>query len=724
MRDPPDIVSRQGLDFYWVYKDEEGQEIALVARYRDFKDGTKKRFHQYRICNDGQWVEGAPTPLPLYGIDSLPKSHFEQKVYILEGEKCTTAAHHLGLSAITSMMGSGQAKDADWAILAKYRHVGEFILIPDNDEPGHKYIETVFKEIQKACPHSKVSVCQLPTKDKGDDLVEWIQSNISSPLKWNGFAPIEKPYTEHLRHSFLSYVHSNRIEANKYFEKASNTEMFFEYPPDPIQEALCPVLSCPLDTLPIEVISWIQGTAMQMQISEDYLVAPLFVYLGSLIGRKRGLRIRPGTGWIEYPNLWGMLVGRPAMMKSPAMNAALRPLIALADRAAKEYDHALVQYNTDLETWKIRKKASEEVYKKNFKDSLDNKSNDQPYNRISFYEEEKPQEPRKKRYKTQDATIEKLGELLIDNPQGLLLYRDELSGWLNSFEKTGRESDRQLFLESWSGKEDFDVDRICRGSLHIPALCLSIFGSIQPGPLTQYVRSAVQGGVGDDGFIQRFQIMVWPDPKDTWELVSGTSISDLELPIQAIFDCLDSLKFDLAGSPILLSFAEDAQEMFDQWQVDFEKKIRSGKLPAHLEAHLSKYKKMLPALCLILEHLKQAVGDLHPQVITIKTLEAALRWLDYFESHACRVYGSGANAVLKAANDLIKRLQQGDISEPFTARDVYCGKHWAGLATITQVEEVLEFLIEKHFLVCKTLRTGGRPTTKYWVNPKVFEENI
>ena len=174
MRDLPNVVSRKGLDFYWVYRDEEGQATALVARYRDPKGVTKKRFHQYRLCKEGQWVEGAPTPLPLYGIDSLPKSHSEQKVYILEGEKCATAAHHLGLPAITSMMGSSQAAYADWAILAKYRHINEFVLVPDNDEPGHKYIETIFKEIQKACPHVKISVCQLPAQDKGDDLVEWI----------------------------------------------------------------------------------------------------------------------------------------------------------------------------------------------------------------------------------------------------------------------------------------------------------------------------------------------------------------------------------------------------------------------------------------------------------------------------------------------------------------------------------------------------------------------
>jgi hypothetical protein len=120
------------------------------------------------------------------------------------------------------------------------------------------------------------------------------------------------------------------------------------------------------------------------------------------------------------------------------------------------------------------------------------------------------------------------------------------------------------------------VDRIERGSLHIPALCLSIFGSIQPGPLSQYVNSALQGGTGDDGFIQRFQIMVWPNTKDHWELIQGIPISELETPVNQIFNCLDRLTFDPIGAPVILSFTNEAQALFDKWQGSYEKRLRAG----------------------------------------------------------------------------------------------------------------------------------------------------
>ncbi len=718
MKDLPAVVLRKNLSFCWTYRDRDGNEIALVTRYDEGNGSSKKKFHQYRVGDDGQWIEGAPTPLPLYGLDSLPKSDSNKKIYVFEGEKCTTAAHHLGLSALTSMMGSCQAQYGDWSILAQYRHVTEFILIPDNDAPGRKYIETVYQEIKKACPNAKIFICELVGKDKGDDLVDWIQQNPNAPPEWDGFGQIDEPYSEYLLLAFEAYVSSNCVEADIYFQENTDITPTFDDDPEAINEVLSEVLPCPLDTLPPGIVDWIRGHADQMQVAEDALAAPLIVYMGSLIGRKRGLRLRQGSNWIEYPNLWGMLVGRPSMMKSPSMKAVRRPLEVLADHASKEHKLALKKHENDVLCWKIRKKVAEDNYKDEFKKFAGKKGP----NPVEANIEEEPIQPKMRRYKTEDATTEKLGELLIDNPQGLLLFRDELSGWLNSFEKNGREGDRQFFLESWSGDEEFDVDRIGRGSLHIPALCLSIFGSIQPGPLSQYVRSAVQGGIGDDGFIQRFQVMVWPDPKDSWELVEGINISSLEAPIYRVFEYLNDLKFNHEGKPEILSFTDEAQKLFNEWQGDFEKRLRSGNLPPHLEAHLTKYKKLLPALCIIFAHLKEAIEGRYPESISAQALQIALQWLDYFESHARRVYESGKNTVPKAAKELIARIKKGEVQVPFSIRDVYYSNHWSGLATANQVEEVVEYLQEKYYLAGKIIKTTGRPTEKFWPNPKIFEE--
>jgi len=266
--------------------------------------------------------------------------------------------------------------------------------------------------------------------------------------------------------------------------------------------------------------------------------------------------------------------------------------------------------------------------------------------------------------------------------------------------KTGRENDRQFFLESWSGKKDFDVDLIGRGSLHVPALFLSIFGSIQPGPFSQYVRSSIKGGVGDDGFLQRFSMIVWPDVKPDWELVDGATIKKDEIKIIRVFEHLDQIAFDSEGNPIILTFSDEAQEVFNEWQKKLELRLRAGGLPSHLEAHFAKYKKLLPALCLIHEHLNADISGKYPEVITLDSLKRSLTWIEYLESHALRVYGSGANAVPKAAKELLKHIQAGDVVEPFSARDIYYGHHWSGLSSPEEVEEVLDYLVDKGYLGC------------------------
>ena len=43
-----------------------------------------------------------------------------------------------------------------------------------------------------------------------------------------------------------------------------------------------------------------------------------------------------------------------------------------------------------------------------------------------------PEEPKERRFKSNDSTVEKLGDLLVHNPQGMLVYRDELIGLLAS----------------------------------------------------------------------------------------------------------------------------------------------------------------------------------------------------------------------------------------------------------------------------------------------------
>lgn len=324
-------------------------------------------------------------------------------MYIFEGEKCAQAAHHLSLAAITSMMGSSQAEHVDWAILAQYRHIKRFILIPDNDSPGKKYMEAVYRLILKVCPHSEIAIFPLSISKQGDDFIDWILEHESCPKGWDGFSPIDEPCSAYLKNAFEGYVSQHKVDPNNYFS-VEKTTVAFDKEPEPIGEITTEVLPCPIETLPDTVKEWITVLADQMQIPCDYLIAPWIVYVGSLIGRKRALRLRPGTEWIEHSNLWGMVIGRSSVMKSPAMKAVRRPLAELALQAKLKYEDERKQYEFDSEAWKIRRKANEEVYKKEIKSSIENRYS---LSKIEYGTEESPKQPMEHRYKTDDPTTEK-----------------------------------------------------------------------------------------------------------------------------------------------------------------------------------------------------------------------------------------------------------------------------------------------------------------------------
>src|SRR5262249_18902922 len=128
-----------------------------------------------------------------------------------------------------------------------------------------------------------------------------------------------------------------------------------------------------------------------------------------------------------------------------------------------------------------------------------------------------PERPLMRRYTVSDTTVEKLGELLLENPIGILCYRDELFGLLDSLEREDRASDRSFYLSCWAGSDTIEVDRIIRGSKFIHGACLSMLGTMQPGRLAAHLNHALKGDRADDGLMQRFSMLVFPDVSEGWE---------------------------------------------------------------------------------------------------------------------------------------------------------------------------------------------------------------
>lgn len=503
-----------------------------------------------------------------------------------------------------------------------------------------------------------------------------------------------------------------------------------EWPePEPLRNTLLDVKPLALTHIPEPYRDWIADVAERMQCPVDFVAVAAIVTTASIIGTSCGIKPKQQDDWLVIPNLWGGIVGRPGMLKTPAVAEVMQVLKQLESEAKRNYDQEMVGYQADMELYKADKDAIKAAMLNARKKSLKAKSSDSSFDALSLKENliqtSEPKKPIWKRYKTNDATIEKLSELLADNPRGLLLYRDELIGLLSSWEKEGREGDRAFFLEAWNGDGSLTTDRISRGTVHTENLCLSIFGNTQPAKLSRYLYHAIRGA-DNDGLLQRFQLLIYPDEPINWEFVDRRPHHEAKQRVINLFKQLAAINPVECGATkessdrfAYFHFDEVAQNLFNEWYANFQKKkLHADEQPIVIE-HLSKYSSLLPSLALIFHLIEIADGRKANQV-SCDAFYMALSWCGYLENHARRIYGMANNLVYQSASRLAKKIQKGEISNSFSVRDIY-RKEWAMLDEKSIVQKACDELVDAGWIRAELHDYEyGRPKSPvYAINPKL-----
>jgi putative DNA primase/helicase len=198
-----------------------------------------------------------------------------------------------------------------------------------------------------------------------------------------------------------------------------------------------------------------------------------------------------------------------------------------------------------------------------------------------------------------DCLRSSLHVTLAANPAGVLVMRDELTGWWSQLDLPGREGERAFYLQAWNGDTAaHTMDRINRGSIHVPACALSMLGGIQPARLRSYLVDAVMDGPANDGLIQRFQVLAWPDTPPDWCYVDRPPNAKAAAAALGLFERLVGLD---AENPTYLKVSEDAQLLFIAWLTELEQKVRGTELHPALVSHLAKYRSLMPALAVLFE---------------------------------------------------------------------------------------------------------------------------
>ncbi|MFL6448519.1 MAG: DUF3987 domain-containing protein [Bryobacteraceae bacterium] len=464
------------------------------------------------------------------------------------------------------------------------------------------------------------------------------------------------------------------------------------------------------DLLPDRLRGLALDSANRMQVPPDFAAVGTLASLYGAINRR--CKIQPkanDTSWKVTPNLWGAIIAPPGLLKSPLIEASLRPLKRIERGWRQLYAEAQERYKDELElhdikvaAWRTQALAAEKT------------GGNVPV------KPQTPKAPECKRNIVNDATFEAVHAAMSTNPAGVFLVRDELTGWLTQMDRPGREGERAFYLEAWNGDGSYTIDRIGRGVIHVDACCISLFGGIQPARLRSYISDTIRDGPANDGLIQRFQVMVWPDVPRHWEYVDRPPNAEAEEVIQTMLSKILSLDSE---NPLVYRFCPEAQELFIHWLSELEAKVRGDDLHPALIAHLSKYRSLMPSLALIFELSDYICGTGSGSLVSPANAAKAALWCDYFESHATRVYSCIVTPQLRLARELAEKIKKRKLDAIFSVRDVYL-KGWSGLDSPEAARQAVEVLTETHWIrpyVGDEGTKGGRPSEQYEINPAVFQ---
>lgn len=148
------------------YVNEEGKLIYQIVR----KAG--KEFPHRRPNGNGGWIWNMEDTKRLpYNLPAVIKAiKANETVYVVEGEKDADNLMSLGLTATTNSGGAGS-----WANELTQHFLGaKVVILPDNDQPGHKHAQNVCVKLSGVA--EDVKTVNLPGLSEKEDVSDWLNA--------------------------------------------------------------------------------------------------------------------------------------------------------------------------------------------------------------------------------------------------------------------------------------------------------------------------------------------------------------------------------------------------------------------------------------------------------------------------------------------------------------------------------------------------------------------
>lgn len=453
--------------------------------------------------------------------------------------------------------------------------------------------------------------------------------------------------------------------------------------------------------LPESLRYHLEEQAEELQVPLSSLAAPSIAGLAALIGEKVTIQPkRHNPSFRVAAPTWSMIVGDPGAKKTQVLKVALEPLLAIEKQLSKENQAMVAERGAEMKALALREKDLEGrlglVQKSGDTETASSIMKD-----LVELHHQRTEVARKgsKQIIVREATPEKLLEILVQNPNGVVQMADEIPGWWRSL-KTNYVDMRKMFLEGWGG---FEILLQRKHYTLAGRSILSVIGGAQ-SDWVQKVVEDIKAGKDNDGLLHRFGLLINHEPPlERWKLVHKPRNEKAREFYHGIFNALhDMTTADIIpgyceGFSNAICFSEKAEEIFFTWLDEKENEIREEGFPRILAAHLSKYTSLFASLSLIFHlvlYFEGACSD--PNEIGEAATKLAKKWCDYLSAHARRTFLSLKSHPL-AVRTLAKLILQRKIVDRTSFAEVLSGSY-KHLPDEVALRQAVKYLADRQIL--------------------------
>jgi len=364
----------------------------------------------------------------------------------------------------------------------------------------------------------------------------------------------------------------------------------------------------PVDVFPQAIQEIIKSTNEYLNYPIDFIGASLLFAVSVAIGNTREIMVK--KGYKSTAVLYMSIVGSPGSGKSHPLHWALKPIKQRDNISYKEYEDKKKEYDAWVGLNKKEKKNTEPIEKPFWSQHL-----------------------------ITDFTPEALSEIHKHNIRGLGVHTDELTTWINNFNRYNNGSEEQFWLSAWS-LSPITIQRKTCEPINISKPFLSVCGTIQPKVLTDMSKNRT-----DNGFLDRF-LFIYPTqvPKPYW---SNVDISDdiAENWSQIINNLLImELATDENFDPVpkTINFNKEAKEKYFIW-FNLITDLYNASNNGFEESIYAKIEQYGLRVCLIIHMMKFACGEVSDDEIDVESVESSITLMKYFTNSAFKARSKALN---------------------------------------------------------------------------------